>query len=238
MSVLPVHARTGLTALGWRRNGDPIWPVMGAAPDDDATDNQQTDGSDDDDQQDQGDDSGGDGAEQLGDAGKKALDRMKQQLRDERKRRKAAEDKAVAAGKKPDDGGDQPDADEIRRQARDEAAAEALKDRVLDKIEAKARKFADSEDAAAILLRGRDVDDFIDGGKVDVGAITEALDELAEAKPHLLARQPGRGDFDTGRGKRSDKGQLTRDDLKKMTQQQIQQARKEGKLDRLMGKPK
>lgn len=29
--TLPTHPRTGLTALGYRRNGEPIWPVMGAA---------------------------------------------------------------------------------------------------------------------------------------------------------------------------------------------------------------
>lgn len=236
MSILPTHPRTGLTALGWRRNGDPIWPVMGAAPDDDDdTDDQQGDDSGDGDQQ--GDDDGDDeGADQLGDAGKKALDRMKQRLRDETKRRKAAEAKA-SADKKPD--GDKPDLDEVRKQAREEAAAEALKDRVLDKIEAKARKFADSEDAAAILLRGRDVDDFIDNGAVDVDAITEALDELAEKKPHLLARQSAAGGgFDSGRGRKAEKGQLTRADLKNMTPAQIEKARKSGQLDRLMGKAK
>ncbi len=29
MTQLPVHPRTGLTALGMRRDGHPIWPVMG-----------------------------------------------------------------------------------------------------------------------------------------------------------------------------------------------------------------
>lgn len=236
MFTLPTHPRTGLSAIGWRRNGSPIWPVAGAAPDDDQDDQQGDDSGADDTE---GGDDGGDdeGADQLGDAGKKALDRMKQQLRDERRRRKAAEEKASEAGKPKPEGG--PDLDEVRKQAREEATAEALKDRVLDKIEAKARKFADSEDAAAILLRSRQVEDFIDGGKVDTDAIAEALDELAEAKPHLLARQGSSGgNFDSGRGKRSEKGQLSRDDLKGMTPAQIEAARKAGRLDRVMGKTK
>lgn len=237
MFNLPTHPRTGVPALGWRRNGDPIWPVVGAAPDDDDTDDDQQDEGGDDRGQ-QGDDGGDDeGADQLGDAGKRALDRMKQQLREERKRRKAAEEKASAAGKKPTDG-DTPDVDEIRKQAREEAAAESLRERVMDKIEAKARRFADPEDAAVLLLRGREIEEFVDGGKVDADAIAEALDELADKKPHLLARQSNGGSFDTGRGKRHDKPQLTRDDLKKMTPGQIQAARKDGRLDRLMGKSK
>ena len=32
MIDLPVHPRTGLTAIGFRRNGDPIWPIRGGAP--------------------------------------------------------------------------------------------------------------------------------------------------------------------------------------------------------------
>lgn len=238
MHYLPTHPRTGMTAIGWRRNGEPIWPVMGAAEDDDDQDDQ---GGQDDDagagSDDDADDSGDDA--KLGDAGKRAIDRMKQQLREEKRRRREAEEKAAKASKPKADDGDKPDLEEIRRQAREEAAAEALRDRVMDKIEAKARKFADSEDAAAILLRSHQVEDFIDSGKVDVAAIAEALDELADAKPHLLARNGSNGgSFDTGRGKQRDKAQLSRDDLKNMTPQQIEAARKAGKLDRLMGKSK
>lgn len=176
------------------------------------------------------------GADQLGDAGKKALARMKEQLREQKRLRKEAEQKLAQAKPKSDNG--EPDVDEIRKQAREEAAAESLRERVMDKIEAKARRFADPEDAAVLLLRGREIEEFVDGGKVDADAIAEALDELADKKPHLLARQSNGGSFDTGRGKRHDKPQLTRDDLKKMTPGQIQAARKDGRLDRLMGKSK
>lgn len=169
------------------------------------------------------------------DRGRDALRKKNAENLSLRRRLREAE-KKLADASKPGEG-EEIDAEKIREQARSEARAEALRDRVLDKIEAKARRFADSEDAAAILLRSHEVDDFIDDGKIDVSAITEALDELAESKPHLLARQSTTGGFDTGRGKSYAKGQLDRSDLSKMTPAQIESARKEGRLDRLMGKP-
>lgn len=68
---LPIHPFTGLTALGLRRNGAPIWPVKGGAPDD-------GDGDDDPAGNDGGEgDQGDDKPKDLGDAGQKAIDRMK-----------------------------------------------------------------------------------------------------------------------------------------------------------------
>lgn len=201
---LPVHPFTGLTAIGLRRNGQPIWPVKGGAPDeDDDTD----DGEADDGDEGQGDDQDGgqDGDKPLGPAGTKALEAEKN------KRRKAQsalrpwsafarelgiktpdDVRALLAKKKPTsgdgDGNDQIDPEQIRREARAEAQRETLNDRVLDKIEAKARKFADPADAAALLLREHDVDDFLDGGRIDADAIAEALEELLERKPYLAAK--------------------------------------------------
>ncbi|GIF14795.1 hypothetical protein [Actinoplanes teichomyceticus] len=60
---LPVHPFTGLTALGLRRNGAPIWPIKGGSGEGEDGD---TDSAGHDDQP-------GD----LGDAGKQAIDRMK-----------------------------------------------------------------------------------------------------------------------------------------------------------------
>lgn len=97
------------------------------------------------------------------------------------------------------DDDEKPDLDKIREDAKAEAAAELLNGRVEDKIEAKARAFADPEDAMAILLRTHDIEDFIDDGKLDVDAITEALGDLAEKKPHLLAKgKKFEGDGDGG----------------------------------------
>jgi hypothetical protein len=73
--TLPIHPRTGLTALGLRRNGAPIWPVRGGSGDGDNA----GDGGDG-----TGDSTGADGdgnddgsPDGLGDAGKKAIAAMK-----------------------------------------------------------------------------------------------------------------------------------------------------------------
>jgi hypothetical protein len=100
-------------------------------------------------------------------------------------------------GAKPDEGkpGADVDVDKIRadalEQAKKEAQQEALKERVLDKIEAKAKDFADPVDAVAMLMREHEADDFIDDGKVDVVAIQDALKELLEKKPYLAAAAQG-----------------------------------------------
>jgi hypothetical protein len=178
------------------------------------------------------DDGQGDGdTDQLGDAGKKALDAMKAKwraARDELKNLKAQQD----ASKKTDD----QDPDAIREQARAEARAETLRDRALDKVETRAAKlFADPEDARALLASR--VDDFVDDGQIDVDAITEALTDLLKKKPHLAAATAKRfqGGADGGARKGSKPDQLTRDDLKKMTPDQIVKAQDEGRLNDLMG---
>ena len=212
-------------------------------PDDQRTDDDtrydQDTGSDEETEED-GDDAGTD---ELADKGKQALDRMKAQrnaVRDQLKEYKAlgltpAQIKALQKGDaKPDD---QPDVDQIREQARTEARTEALRERVTDKIEAKARGFADPEDAVAILLRSHDADDFLDDGKIDVEAIQEALDELLEKKPHLAVQDGKRfkGNPDGGTRKAARPGQLTRDDLKRMSPQEITKAKAEGRLNDLLG---
>ena len=177
-----------------------------------------------------------DGADKLGDAGKQALDRMKARVREERTARKALEAQLAATTKAQADGDDAPDPAEVRKQARAEARAEVLSERALDKVEAKAAKlFADPEDARA-LLAGR-VDEFVDDGKVDVEAIEEALTELLSKKPHLAAATAKRfqGGADGGARKGSGVTQLTEQDLTRMTPQQIDKARLDGRLNELLG---
>jgi hypothetical protein len=197
---LPTHPTTGLTALGLRRNGAPIWPVRGGAPDDDGADGDDTGADTDADDADDGKD--GDGQGDLGDAGKKALDRMKGQLKTSRSAlrpwtalatefgaKTPEELRNLLKGKKPD-GADQLDPEQVRREARAEADREVARERLLDKIEAKAAgRFADPADAAALLLREGDADDFLDGSKVDAEAIVDALDELLKRKPYLAGKQ-------------------------------------------------
>lgn len=74
---LPVHPFTGLTAIGLRRNGQPIWPVLGAAEDDEPADDEPP--------------AEPDPRDQLGDPGKKALDAMKAERNAALKAQKAAE---------------------------------------------------------------------------------------------------------------------------------------------------
>lgn len=180
------------------------------------------------------DDGQGDGdTDQLGDAGKKALDSMKSKwhkARDEVKDLRAQLEAATRKDDRTQDPG------EIRKQAQAEARAEVLKDRAMDKVEAKAAKlFADPEDARALLASR--VDDFVDDGQVDADAIEEALADLLKKKPHLAAAKAPRfqGGADGGARKGSKPDQLTRDDLKKMTPQQIVKAQAEGRLSELMG---
>lgn len=178
-------------------------------------------------------DGGPDGdAGKLGDAGKKALDSMKSKWQKERDARKALEAK-LAAGTKNDD---QQDPAELRKQLQAEARAEVLAERALDKVEAKAAKlFADPEDARA-LLAGR-VDEFVDDGQVDVDAINEALADLLKKKPHLAAAPAKRfqGGADGGTRKGAQVAQITEQELKRMTPQQIVDAQAAGRLDDLLG---
>lgn len=181
---------------------------------------------------------GGEGEENLGDAGKKALDAMKAKWRTERDRAKAAEDKLAAATRPKPDDDEQLNVDELRKQIRDEAKAEVLKDRALDKIEAKAAgRFKDPEDA--LLRLGRNVDDFIDGGKIDLDAIEDALADLLEKRPDFGVTQgePKRfkGAADGGARGSAGKPQVTEADLKTMTPDQIVTAQKEGRLKDLLG---
>lgn len=196
-------------------SGRAFYPIAGGAPDDaddDADQDADADGDGDDDADGDDADKGSDGADDKDDdtdwkAKFEAEQRHKRNL--ERKARKDAATIARLTGKKPEGGskgdGDKVDAEAIREEARAEARAEQLAERVADKIEAKASKFADPEDAVAVLLRSHKIDDFLDDGKVDVEAITDALKELGEKKPHLLA-QGGRFKGDADGGRRKGKG--------------------------------
>jgi membrane protein involved in colicin uptake len=191
------------------------------------TDDVDTDLVDDSDDGDTGD------TDKLGDAGKKALDSMKSKWQKERDARKVLEAKLTAADNKDDQ---TQDPAELRKQAQAEARAEVLKERALDKVEAKAaRLFADPEDARALLATR--VDDFVDDGQVDVDAINEALTDLLSKKPHLAAATAKRfqGGADGGARKGSQVSQLTEQDLTRMTPQQIDKARLDGRLNDLLG---
>lgn len=184
-----------------------------------------------------------DGAENLGDAGKKALDAMKSKWQVQRDARKVLDAEnlklkaELAALKVPKDEAKGPDldAEKIREQAKAEARTEVLRERAMDRVEAKAAKlFADPEDARALLERN--VEDFIDGGKVDTDAIEEALADLLKKKPHLAAQSGRRfeGGADGGARKGSRPVQLTAQEVKRLTPHQLVEARTKGQLDDYM----
>jgi hypothetical protein len=189
------HPRTGepIRPLGWRRNGAPIWPILGASDDEgDGAAGGSDDGSDGNDGGDA--DEGGDGGDQsgedqLGDAGKKALDAMKAKWRAERDARREAERRLTEVSKPDGDG--EPDADTIRSQARAEAIAEANERIVRSEVKAAAAgKLNDPSDALRLLdLSQFEVDD---DGNVDEDDIAEAIEDLIKKKPYLAAAQGGR----------------------------------------------
>lgn len=253
---LPFHPLTGLQAVGLRRNGDPVWPILGAAEEDDDEEAQRLlaeiekeDAEKAKDEKTEKPDDEDDGLtdeqkKALGDPGKQALDRMKERWRKERDRAKAAEAKLASSKAKPED--EKPDLDALREQAREEARNESLRERTLDKIEARAaRLFKDPEDA--VLRLGRNVDDYLDGGKIDVDAIDDALNELLEKRPDFKVTQGDakeekrfKGSADAGaREKPAGKPQLTQADVEALAKagkySEIEDARVDGRLNKLLG---
>lgn len=185
------HPHTGapIRPLGYRRNGAPIWPILGASPDDEGVtgdgDDADTDGGDGD--GDDGDTGGDDGADQLGDAGKQALDRMKSERNDARRENRRLKAELDAAKNPPPADGETPDAESIKAEARREAIAEANQRVVRAELKAAATgKLADPGDALTFLdLAQFEVDA---DGNVDAEELTDAIDELLKKKPYLTAQ--------------------------------------------------
>ncbi|MFF7982289.1 hypothetical protein ACFZDK_24695 [Streptomyces sp. NPDC007901] len=258
-TTLPVHPTTGRTALGWRkaRPGEdpdeqyPIWPVLGAADDDDDDGQDDDAGGGDDTDDDQDDDAGNgnddqdddgadqDGADQLGDAGKQALDRMKERWRKERDRRKAAESERDQL--KGTSGGNADDPERIRSEADKAATAKANQRIVRSEIRAAAAgKLANPRDALAFLdLSQFEVDD---DGQIDETEIADAIEDLLKERPYLgataakapEARFQGSGDGGARKG-RGGPVQLTEQDVAKLTPEQIDEAHRKGQLRDYLG---
>lgn len=167
----------------------------------------------------------------LGDAGKKALEAERKARRDAEKALKAAQ--AEAEKYKTASLSDQEKAiKDAETKAREESLGKA-KTRVLEEAvtAAAARKLKHPEDAARFLtMSDFEVDDDL---KIDKTAIESAIDELVKSRPELAAEAPTPGDADQGkRGNRPK--QLSRADLKTMTDDQINEAREKGQLEDLM----
>lgn len=181
--------------------------------------------------------------DKLGEGGKKALDAERKARRDAEKAARAAADRQAemeAELAKLREGA-MSDQEKALEQARKEAA-EAARSEVLTEVRGKrlateiraaaTGKFADPEDAAAFLAT-EDLD------PDDPEAISVAIDELLEKKPHLKAgaTQANPGDIDQGARDSDGVRQLTRDDLKLLSPDERAAAFEKGQLrDLLAGK--
>jgi len=105
-------------------------------------------------------------------------------------------------------------------------------------------KIADPELLAdpevAVRLLGLDGVPVTDSGDIDAEAISAAVDSFLESKPYLSGATPpgdGPAPLDLGQGARgtqSTTSQLTKNDLVAMSPEQIDQARRDGRLDDVM----
>lgn len=184
------------------------------------------------------------GEDALGDAGKQALDRMKERVKvAEKAAREAAT--ALRAREAADALRDKPAEEQAIEAARAEARAEATiaaNKRILraDLRALATGKLADPSDAALYI----NLDDFTvgDDGETDSDALNEAITELLEKKPHLAAQKQNRFDGAADQGaknKDSQPQQLTQADLDRMVAagdtDGIEKARVEGRFDTLLG---
>ncbi|MGV2384655.1 MAG UNVERIFIED_CONTAM: hypothetical protein LOD86_05235 [Thermobifida fusca] len=177
------------------------------------------------------------GSEALGDAGKKALSAMKEREKAARARARELEREVAelrAAIESKDKTPDEQELDAVRREAEAAAIARANERILRSEIKAAAAgKLADPEDALRYLdLAEFEVDE---SGNVDTSEISDAIHELLERKPYLSA-QGVRVTLDTGRGKSPAAGQLTREDLRHMTPEEIVSAKSAGRLNNVLGR--
>lgn len=180
------------------------------------------------------------GAENLGDPGKKAIDAMKAERN--AARQEARDLKAqMAALQAQIDSKDKPPEEQAleaaRREAREEVMKEANEKLIKAEIRAAAAgKLADPTDALRLLDLGSF--EVAGDGTIDTEAISDAIDNLIEKKPYLAQpqRQRSGGSADGGARNASESGkQLTRADLVGMAPDAIEAARVAGKLNRLLG---
>ncbi|WP_327268804.1 hypothetical protein OG233_14100 [Streptomyces sp. NBC_01218] len=227
-STLPRHART--RAPGWAHPYlDPFTLYAdGGEPDEAATEEKpEAEGTDEEPEDEVEPDP--DGADELGDKGKRALASMKGKWRAERDR---ARELAERLAEK--DGADE--SEKVRREAESAALSKANSRIIRAEVKAAAKGvLADPADAYKFL----DLDQFEvdENGDLDSDEVTEAINELIKSKPYLAAatakRFQGTGDGGAAR-KAGRPKQLTRADLKSMSAEAIDKARVDGRLDDLM----
>lgn len=189
------------------------------------------------------------GADQLGDAGKKALDAMKAKWKaaeaaatKEANDRKALQTRLQALENAEADRNkteEERTREQERRNAEQAATAKANQRLLRSEIRAAAAgKLADPADALAFLdLSSFDVDD---EGDVNQDQISAAIADLVEKRPYLAAAATAKKVFpaaDAGAARKGQEGpkQLTREDLNSMSAEQIMAAQKAGLMKELLG---
>lgn len=174
----------------------------------------------------------------LGDAGKKALDAMKAE-------RKAAKDEAAAAKAERDALQAKLDGKEAEYAAQQEA--QRIKDEALAAADQKILKAEVRAAAKGVLADPADAFRFLDlsafevnaDGEVDASALTNALNDLISTKPYLAAQGGKKFQGSADGGARNDAtkpAQLTRDDMKRMSPEQIADAHEKGQFDAELGR--
>lgn len=194
MKQLKTHPRTGkpITPLGYRKDGRPIWPIMGGSGEGEGGDGDSGDG-----EGGEGEGAGdgeGEGTGDLGDAGKKALkaERERANAAEKRNKQLEAENARLRGGKNDDGTGDGAPNDKAieaaREEGRQEAAAAANRAVIAAETRALAAtaKMRDPRDAVIQLsteLKDVQVDE---NGAIDSASIEQLLKDLKAKKPYLF----------------------------------------------------
>jgi hypothetical protein len=191
-----------------------------------------------------GPDTEAEAAAALGDKGKQALDRMKAERNAAREQLNAFKNLGLTPEKLQELIGksteDAKAADEARTRREAESAALQKANERLIRAEVKAAasgKLANPALAMKLLdLSSFDVDD---DGEVDSDAISAAIDDLITKEPYLAVAQGEQkrfqGGADAGARGTAGKPQVTEEQLKSMTPEQIVKAQNEGRLTKLLG---
>jgi hypothetical protein len=175
------------------------------------------------------------GAEALGDPGKRALDTMKAERKAATDRAKAAEAERDALKAQLEGREAEHAAAQEKQRARDEALAVANKRILSAELRAAAKgKLADPSDAALYI----NLDEFevSEDGEVDSDALASAIDDLLARKSHLAAdSRRFDGAADQGAKGEHRQSQLSATDLETMSAAEINQARRDGRLNKVLG---
>ena len=177
------------------------------------------------------------GEDALGDAGKKALDAMKAERNEARKRAQEREAE-LAALRAQVEGKEAEHAAELERQRVQAEALKTANDRIRKAEVRAAAKGVLADPADAFKFLDLDEIDVDDEGAVDTAALESALKSLIESKPYLAAQSGSRfeGSGDGGHRNEAPVSQLTEAQLSSMSPAEINEARRAGRLDRVLGK--